>query len=303
MKNWKEATEALLAQQRAAEAAQKAGNQVTAERLIEIGHTRMAELDSSLSIGQKLKDINRDVLMGIGEVEVENAVVTRSMAYRGIWLHLSTGEFIEEQIEPVYQHLYGKHKVEHRGADMRDGGTEYTYHSEEDGPYDAHVGSKLTGFTRHGSDNASIGVYYGIYPDTESMIIGMADSFLILSDANRLASLSIRELEMLGSRAGWEVRFTPKNDKFPPPYHSPYDSSTHYLGDSKLPRWDGSYIEIQLPYRGDNLRFVVALLDSFLLQASAGRLPHVSEWIRNKAEAEAKIRNIQGRIGHVTPVK
>ncbi len=295
MKNWKERAEALLAQQRTAEAAQGASNEATTERLIGLGRTRISELDASLGIHQKLEDINRDVLRGLGEIHVKDPVVAPEKAYRGITLAVHSGCEIRERMEEVYEHLYGKHSVP-RSSGGENGGTTTYWNVDEIGWYDRLVGQRLAGFYDSHSANLDIAIYYKVLPESDCAEVGISDPYW--EDLRNLAVGILLD-------SGWKITENPGK-------YNAYrlDAETHFLGDRDLPKWSrstysdtGNYVGISFPYSQRDSGTLGNIIDLVLLRACANRLPYIDEWVQKRAEAEIKIRDIQSRIGQFTPVK
>lgn len=323
MKNWREEAERLLAQQQVLRDSQirdSAAQTAEDERLTAEGRTRLSELDRALDIEQKLRAINRDVLRGLGDVEIRDVSSSshyesgkfRNIYHRGIMLKIHSGCTIKEKTEPVYLHLKGKHIEEHRWATMEGGGTEHSRIVEVNGPYDKLTGHKLIGADHTHERSAGIGVYYRAYPVSDDAEIG-------------IGALSPVQLKQPAVTLGTNWRVITIAGRQPSSASTLDEDKNHYFGDGHLPHWysveekpqlgpspyplmfgdygNGSYVEVSFPFTERTSPALSSLVDNLLLQACTSWLPNVPDWLGKKAEAQRTAASIQARIGQVYPIK
>lgn len=294
MTNWKERVEAELSRQRAVEMARPEQERLASETEKQIRAQRERQREQelmdrlvqfdALGIPQKLTDINRDILKGLGKLSTfRRGTSSEGLTTAGLSLSIVIPEIVEKTV-PIEERVFGTYFITLSGdAAGENGGPSTPVIVKELGWHTVIVGHKIGGYSersaiehnlrigyRHGSKYAQIGV-------TDLLII--IDPGVKLRDGWRIIRGDLRH----------EVTYALYGDRRP----------NDIFPDSNEPYAKG--IVLTFPVADFDNGSVSNFIDDILIQSCAARLPRVDGWIRKRAEADAKIRDIQSRVGQVRP--
>jgi hypothetical protein len=314
MTNWRERAEAELARQSAIQEQSQEALQIIngQQKLAEATESqRIDQLQSEidgLNIPQKLADINRDVLKGLGKVEVQpwsflyysSGPLTRTFLLE----HSQFGpENVTAEERTRYEKKFGSYdKVVHASSYMGESGETTTVETKRVfGWHDESVGQELTGGYDVSKRDCGLVIIIHPNPSSNETSVLISDHFGFAGNPN------------IPTNNGWEIRsFTRNAGRYDPAgiYGKPFDYSEISTiiglrdgiydsrnGEARLVSRIGrssSGLVVSFPHSKDNIRLVI---DALLLQSCAARLPHVDEWLRERQLADIKIKDIQSREG------
>lgn len=298
MSNWKERAEAELAAQRVIEGAREIeGEQLrakAAERL-KIGLSLLEELDFS----GKLADINTDILNGDGEIKAEDVVIGGKQYGRFELLVPSKYVEVTEKTEPVYERRYGHYQVK-VGEEVdiwqhtpNNAGTVGIY-EDRVGWQTFEVGKKIIGWNKRPKFPMLI-----IYDTT-----GSFDSKIGIEAESGYAK-QLPTSDTVYPDTGW--RMTQATSRYNTMFRMVGDDNprNHFRGDSNAPQWKRYYTEIIVPNVQSASQMLGVLVESVLLQACINlRKKFPDDFFQEmRAEDDARIRDIQSRVGQVRPIR
>ncbi len=308
MSNWKERAEAELARLNTIKEAQRAEAEAIArqqklvqeaeeqrkaaeeQQRIEIGRAKLVQFDA-LGISQKLVEINKDVLRGIGKVEIGNAIVTPKKAQQVVTLQfpIPNPNSVGEVKEDVWERAFGRIEVwgngwaSGGGEDRQGYNTSYRIGTRL-GWFEKYVGKRIIGGYCSPIYKRSLDVAYYTNLESGDTKFGIDDGYypliippdVVIDKDWEIANASIEPEE--------EVPFN----------FRPYDVGLH----DKKPKYG---ICVSFPYDKYDAGVLNTLIDPFLLKLSTAYLSNIDGWIKDKMEVDAKIREIQSRVGQIYP--
>lgn len=185
--NWKERVGAELARQRAAEEARPEQERLEKEREEQVRIQREQELMErlakfdSLGISQKLTDINRDILKGMGELNTfRREITSEGLATAGVSLSIVVPSVFEKQ-ESIYKRVFGRylHELWGGGVSGENSGSGTPYFVGRFGWHSEIVGYKTTGY-RYQSPRVKNNLLIGYRSGVSSGVaqIGITDSLV-----------------------------------------------------------------------------------------------------------------------------
>jgi hypothetical protein len=283
-------TEAIAAQQKLALEVQEQRRIAEDQAKIETGRVKLGQFDV-LRFSQPLADINKDVLRGIGKVKIGDAIVTPKKAQQIVALQFSypNPHRVEEETVDVYEKRWGEYYVsEDRGSySSPDGWKQSSVTKTKHGFIDTLVGKRIVGGYCGSITERSLEIAYYINLESGDTKIGVEDGYypLIIPDDVVL-------------NKDWEIT----NASIEPEEEVPFNFRpyTRGFGNETYPKYG---VCVSFPYDKYDAVALNTLIDPFLLKLSMGYLSSIDGWIKDRMEVDAKIREIQSRVGQIYPYK